>query len=90
VLRYTSPFLWIGALTANAVLINYHPAYLVMFVGQCAIIVAGVAGFMLQNRTHNLGLLAKPYYLVLTNLASLIAALRYLRGERMVVWTPVR
>jgi cellulose synthase/poly-beta-1,6-N-acetylglucosamine synthase-like glycosyltransferase len=90
VLRYASPFLWIGALTANVVLIGHHVAYLVMFIGQCAIIAAGIAGFMLQDRNHNLGVLAKPYYFVLTNLASLIAALRYLRGERMVVWTPVR
>jgi cellulose synthase/poly-beta-1,6-N-acetylglucosamine synthase-like glycosyltransferase len=90
VLRYASPFLWIGALTANVVLVNYHVAYLVMFVGQCAIIAAGIAGFMLQDRIGDLGLLGKPYYLVLTNLASLIAALRYLRGERMVVWTPHR
>jgi cellulose synthase/poly-beta-1,6-N-acetylglucosamine synthase-like glycosyltransferase len=90
VLRYASPFLWIGALAANIVLLNYHVAYLVMFVGQCAIIAAGVAGFMFQDRKRDLGPLTKPYYLVLTNLASLIAALRYLRGERMVVWTPVR
>jgi cellulose synthase/poly-beta-1,6-N-acetylglucosamine synthase-like glycosyltransferase len=90
VLRYASPFLWIGALTANAVLVNSHTAYLVLFVGQCTIIAAGVTGFMLQDRNRNLGLLAKPYYFVLTNLASLIAALRYLRGERMVVWTPLR
>jgi cellulose synthase/poly-beta-1,6-N-acetylglucosamine synthase-like glycosyltransferase len=90
VLRYASPFLWIGALAANVVLIGYHLAYLAMFIGQCAIIVAGIVGFMLQDRNHNLGLLAKPYYFVLTNLASLIAALRFLRGERMVVWTPVR
>jgi cellulose synthase/poly-beta-1,6-N-acetylglucosamine synthase-like glycosyltransferase len=90
VLRYASPFLWIGALAANVVLISYHPAYLAMFVGQSAIITAGAVGFVLQDRKHNLGLLAKPYYFVLTNLASLIAALRFLRGERMVVWTPVR
>ena len=90
VLRYASPFLWIGALAANVLLISYHVAYLAMFIGQCAIIVAGIAGFMLQDRNHNLGLLSKPYYFVLTNLASLIAALRFLRGERMVVWTPVR
>ena len=61
-LRYASPFLWIGALTANVVLINYHVAYLLMFVGQCAIIAAGVAGFILQDRKRDLGLLTKPYY----------------------------
>ena len=90
VLRYASPFLWIGALAANFVLIAHHLAYLIMFVGQCAIIGAGIAGFMLQDRNHKLGPLTKPYYFVLTNLASFIAALRFLRGERMVVWTPVR
>jgi cellulose synthase/poly-beta-1,6-N-acetylglucosamine synthase-like glycosyltransferase len=89
-LRYASPFLWIGALMANAVLVNYHMAYLVLLAGQCTIIAAGVVGFMLQDRKVDLGLLAKPYYFLLTNLASLIAALRYLRGERMVVWTPLR
>jgi cellulose synthase/poly-beta-1,6-N-acetylglucosamine synthase-like glycosyltransferase len=90
VLRYASPFLWIGALAANFALISYHLAYLAMFAGQCAVIAAGVIGFILQDRNHNLGLLAKPYYFLLTNLASLIAALRFLRGERMVIWTPVR
>ena len=89
-LRYASPFVWIGALTANAVLMHYGTLYLVLFIGQCALIVAGAAGFMLQDGNRGLGLLAKPYYFVLTNIASFIAALRYLRGERMVVWTPIR
>jgi cellulose synthase/poly-beta-1,6-N-acetylglucosamine synthase-like glycosyltransferase len=90
VLRYASPFIWIGALTANAVLVNHGSTYLVLFVGQCAIIAAAIAGFMLQDRSRDLGILSKPYYFVLTNVASLIAALQYLRGERMVVWTPLR
>lgn len=89
-LRYASPFFWIAALTANAVLISHGGVYLVIFIGQCAIIAAGVAGYLLHDRRRDLGMLVKPYYLVLTNLASLIAALRYLRGERMVVWTPLR
>jgi len=89
-LRYASPFVWIGALIANGLLLDSHPAYLVFFIGQCAVIAAGVAGFTLQHRNCNLGFLAKPYYFLLTNVASLVAALRYLRGERMVIWTPVR
>lgn len=90
VLRYSSPFVWIGALIANALLVDYHAAYLLFFIAQCGIIAAGVAGYLLQSRNRHLGVLAKPYYFLLTNLASLIAALRYLRGERMVVWTPIR
>jgi hypothetical protein len=35
-------------------------------------------------------MLGKPYYFLLTNVASLIAVLRYARGERISVWKPVR
>jgi cellulose synthase/poly-beta-1,6-N-acetylglucosamine synthase-like glycosyltransferase len=89
-LRYSSPFLWLGAFASNAFLLSSGTAYIVFFVGQCTILIAGILGFMLQTRNRNLGLLTKPYYFLLTNVASFIAALRYLRGERMVVWTPIR
>ena len=65
-LRYSSPFLWIGGLVANAVLVSYDAAYLIPFAGQCAIIAAGIAGFIAQDRNRNLGALAKPYYFLLT------------------------
>jgi cellulose synthase/poly-beta-1,6-N-acetylglucosamine synthase-like glycosyltransferase len=89
-LRYASPFLWLIALGANVVLAGTHPLYVVLLICQLAIIIAGAAGFALQSRVAKLGLLSQPYYFLLTNLASLIAALRYARGERMVTWKPVR
>lgn len=89
VLRYASPLLWLGVLAANAVLARETP-YLVLLGAQCALIGAGVAGFMLQHSGRDLGLVSRPYYFLLTNLAALIATLRYLCGERMVVWTPLR
>jgi cellulose synthase/poly-beta-1,6-N-acetylglucosamine synthase-like glycosyltransferase len=106
VLRYASPVLWLGALAANVVLVYERPfrmlelyerpssifeqPFFILLLGQCVIIGAGLAGFMLQNRGRGLGLLSRPYYFLLTNAAALIAMLRYLRGERMVVWTPMR
>jgi hypothetical protein len=45
---------------------------------------------VLHRSAKSLGLLSKPYYFFLTNLASLIATFRYLKGERMVVWKPIR
>lgn len=89
VLRYASPLLWLGALSANIVLAGQTP-YLILLATQSAIIGAGLAGYMLQGRGRNLGLLSRPYYLLLTNVASLIATLRYLSGERMITWTPMR
>lgn len=89
-LRYASPLLWIAALAANAVLATRGIVYLALLIAQVIIIASGATGFILQGRRLDLGWLTRPYYLVLTNLASLIATIRYLRGDRMVVWTPIR
>lgn len=88
-LRYASPLLWLGALTANLALIGKIP-YLVLLVAQTLLLASGAIGFMLQSTTRELGLFARPYYFLLTNVASLIATLRYLQGERMVTWKPLR
>jgi len=89
-LRYASPFLWLIALGANLALASKHPLYTVLLVCQFAFILAGILGFTLQSRLAKLGILSKPYYFLLTNIASFLAALRYARGERMVTWKPLR
>jgi hypothetical protein len=89
VLRYAAPLVWIGALGANVMLIDAGP-YLAILVGQCSLIAAGAAGFVLQGKRRELGFFTRPYYFLLTNVASLIATLRYLQGERMVTWEPIR
>ena len=89
VLRYASPVLWLCALAANVALAGEMP-YLVLLLGQGLLIVAGVVGFLLQGRRREVGLLGHPYYFLLTNVATLIATLRYLQGERMVTWQPIR
>jgi cellulose synthase/poly-beta-1,6-N-acetylglucosamine synthase-like glycosyltransferase len=88
-LRYASPLLWVAALIANIALAA-HPAYLLLLIGQLAVIAAGVVGFALQSQRPTLGIFGRPYYLLLTNIASLVATFKYLKGERMVTWTPLR
>jgi len=88
-LRYASPVLWIAALAANIRLAG-QMGYRVLLIMQCALILAGVAGFFLQARRSTLGILGRPYYFLLANVAALIAALRYLKGDRMVTWKPLR
>jgi len=96
VLRYASPLLWLGAFAANLALVSAplavpeHRFYLLLLVLQSLLLISGVVGFMLQNRQRKLGLFGKPYYFLLTNIASLLATLRYLQGERMVIWNPIR
>jgi cellulose synthase/poly-beta-1,6-N-acetylglucosamine synthase-like glycosyltransferase len=89
-LRYASPFIWMIALGTNFALARNHPLYLGLLLCQLAVIVAGAMGFILQSRVAKLGILSQPYYFLLTNMASFVAALRYAKGERMVTWKPVR
>jgi len=89
VLRYTSPMLWLCAFVANLALIDDVP-YLLLLIAQTVLFVAGAIGFLLQGSRRGLGLFGRPYYFLLTNVASLIATLRYLQGERMVTWKPLR
>ena len=69
---------------------EHYPLYLLLLLGQAALLVSGVVGFLLQQRGRKLGVFGKPYYFLLTNVASLVATVSYLRGERMVTWNPIR
>ena len=89
-LRYASPFLWLIILGTNFALAPKHPLYAAILACQSVVILAGILGFVLQSRLARLGMLSQPYYFLLTNMASLIAAFRYVGGERMVTWKPVR
>jgi cellulose synthase/poly-beta-1,6-N-acetylglucosamine synthase-like glycosyltransferase len=88
-LRYASPFFWLAAFVSNLWLAN-NWLYFALLVGQLALIIAGLAGLALHDRGFRLPLLNKPYYFLLTNVASFIAAARFIAGERMVTWKPVR
>ena len=89
-LRYASPFLWLIALGANVALAPKHLFYTALLACQLIVILAGALGFALQSRLAKLGMLSQPYYFLLTNIASFLAALRYMKGERMVTWKPLR
>lgn len=87
VLRYASPLFWLGALGASLALAA-RPPYFALFALQILLIAAGIAGFLLHAKRPRL--LTKPYYFLLTNVASFLAIFRYLKGERIVTWKPIR
>jgi len=88
-LRYISPFLWLLSLL-SCLLLAGHPVYRIILAVQMLVIAAGVGGLILHTRFKNLRILSKPYYFLLTNLASLLAWVRFAKGERVVVWNPLR
>jgi hypothetical protein len=90
VLRYASPWLWGASLITSAFLAGHDWFYAAVFLIQSAVLVAGIAGFVLQTHSGSLRLLSKPYYFLLSNLASLLATLAYARGRRVITWETVR
>jgi cellulose synthase/poly-beta-1,6-N-acetylglucosamine synthase-like glycosyltransferase len=89
-LRYAIPLPLIAALIASGWASGSVVWLRVAFIGQLAIHAAAVAGFIRERRKLKLGPLAMPYYFALTNVASLVAFLKALRGESYMVWQPIR
>jgi glycosyltransferase involved in cell wall biosynthesis len=81
--RWLVPFAMIGAGIANLMLIGRSPLYLVTFTAQCAFYLAALIG--IWSRAP---LLRVPSFFLLANLGVLVAWLRYLRGERIAIWSP--
>ncbi len=90
VLRYAVPAFLISAFISNLFLINALGFFRLALIGQAALYMAALAGFLADRMGLNLGPLSIPYYFVLANAASLVAFLKFMRGEAHVLWEPVR
>lgn len=88
-LRYLSPVFLSAAFLANLGLAA-QGRYVSLFVLQCAAIAIGLLGFLPANLLGTSRLAAQPYYFLLTNLASAISLVKFIKGDRVVTWTPQR
>lgn len=88
-LRYLSPVFWLVAIVANIAL-AIQGQYVSLLLAQAGGIAVGALGFRSKQAVAGSRLLAQPYYFLLTNLSSAISLVRFVRGERVVVWTPLR
>ena len=61
-----------------------------LLLGQMAVYIAAFFGWLVERAGRRITLLAIPLYFVLANLASAIAFFRFVRGERVVTWEPIR
>ena len=90
VMRYAVPLFLMGMFGASAVLAAGSLAFRVVLLAQAA----GYGGAALAWRLEKMGvrsrLLTLPHYFVLANVASLIAFVKFLRGERYARWEPIR
>lgn len=89
-MRYAVPFFLIAALILNLLLVGASPVYRLTVLAQAAFYLAAVAGGLGQRLRLRLGLLALPYYFALANAASLVAFVKFMRGEAHILWEPIR
>src|SRR6185503_57064 len=90
VVRYLAPVFLMILLTASGILAVRNVWYASAFGAQVAFYFIAVVSWLLEKAGVQTSWLALPQYFVITNLASLIAFVKFLRGERYIKWEPLR
>lgn len=89
ILRYGVSFMLPALLVTNLFLLD-RVFFQVSFAFQVGFYLCAGIAWLRERNAKPSGVLALPYYFTLTNLAAITAFLKFLRGERVVVWTPKR
>ncbi|MBK9437134.1 MAG: glycosyltransferase family 2 protein [Chloracidobacterium sp.] len=89
-LRYCVPLILALILVTNVFLAGRSLFWDFLLLGQMAVYIAAFLGWLVERAGRRITLLAIPLYFVLANLASAIAFFRFVRGERVVTWEPIR
>ena len=89
-MRYLVPVFLIVIFIASAGLATRSAFYAAVFVLQVAFYLSALLSSILERLGVTFSLLALPQYFVITNLASLIAFVKFVTGERYTRWEPSR
>ena len=87
-LRYTAFLYLITAFVSNLLLLNEHPFFRILMILQALFYLAALLSFILEKKDLHVKVFYIPYYFSLINLASARAFLKFLMGEKQVIWTP--
>ena len=90
VMRYLVPVLLIAVFVTSGFLAPRNVFYAALFVLQLAFYLAALVSWLLEKAGMSVRLLALPQYFVITNLASLIAFVKFVSGESYTRWEPHR
>jgi hypothetical protein len=90
VMRYIVPVFLILIFIASAFLAARNVFYGMVFFAQVAFYLAAIVSWVLEKAGLHFRLLALPQYFVITNLASLIAFVKFVSGETYTKWEPSR
>jgi cellulose synthase/poly-beta-1,6-N-acetylglucosamine synthase-like glycosyltransferase len=90
VMRYSVPLFLMGLFGASAILTSGSLFYGTVFAAQLGFYTCAALAWVLDWTGVRSRLLAFPQYFVITNLASVMAMYKLLRGERYARWEPIR
>jgi hypothetical protein len=90
VMRYLVPVFMIAIFLASAFLAARSTFFAAVFALQVVFYLAALVSSLLERFGVTIRLLALPQYFVITNLASLIAFVKFLSGESYTKWEPSR
>lgn len=90
VMRYMIPVFLLVTLITSGLLATRSWLYALIFGCQLAFYLVAVASWLSAKAGVKSYWLAFPQYFVITNLASLLALFKLIRGERYIRWEPVR
>jgi cellulose synthase/poly-beta-1,6-N-acetylglucosamine synthase-like glycosyltransferase len=90
IMRYMVPLFLLAALVGNVIAMKDGSIYVYIFIAQVVCYSMAVAGWVGDRLGVRLGPLAVPYYFALVNFATVLAFIKFCRGESHVVWEPAR
>jgi cellulose synthase/poly-beta-1,6-N-acetylglucosamine synthase-like glycosyltransferase len=90
VMRYSVPLFLMALFGASAILASGSLFYQTVFAAQIGFYICAALAWVLDRIGVRSRLLAFPQYFLITNLASVLALYKLLRGERYARWEPIR
>ncbi|MBP7375134.1 MAG: hypothetical protein KA956_01525, partial [Pyrinomonadaceae bacterium] len=90
VLRYAVPIMLLALFVSNALLAELSIFFYVIFAAQVLFYLMALVGWVLEKLGVRLRFLVIPLYFVLANLATVIAFFKFISGERVSTWEPIR
>lgn len=90
VMRYLVPLFLFLILVSTALLARQSNFFTVVFGLQLCVYVTAFLAWVLEKFRVPTGPLSIPLYFVLTNIASLLAFYRFVKGDRFAKWEPIR
>lgn len=90
VMRYLAPAFLLATLLLSGLLALQHTVYAIVFGAQVVFYSTAVISWCFERVGVRVPGLVLPQYFVITNLASVLAFIKLIRGERYVKWEPLR